>query len=431
MSAVFKKIRRGRGGARPPRATRTASRRSADRMKLVLDITRLLAVTDLPMLMTRIAEASASFLDAERARVFLHDAATDELWTSAESGAAEVRIPTDKGVAARVFRSGQLVEVPEPRGGTTAAVTGSETRSTLCAPLLDLDRQAIGLLEVANKKAGRFTAEDRVSIELLSEHAALAIQRFRLLLAATRGSELRKEMELAHRVQLALIPASPPHVAGLDVVGWTQPASVTGGDAYDVWRLPDGALGMFVADASGHGLAAALVISQVRAVLRALSEIRADPQWLLERVNSRLEEDLDEGRFVTAFAAAISQDGWVRWSSAGQGPVFLRVGAGVPFQAIAASAVPLGVAHELISDPPTPARLEAGGMLVVMTDGLFEAANPAGEVFGAARVGDLLDQIGDPPAEAVVQRLRQAVREWQGHDEPVDDQTIVVVRRPG
>jgi sigma-B regulation protein RsbU (phosphoserine phosphatase) len=401
-------------------------------MKLVLDITRLLAVTDLPMLMARIAEASASFLDAERARVFLHDAATDELWTSAESGAAEVRIPTDKGVAGRVFRSGQVVEVPVPsRGGASAAVTGGETRSLLCAPLLDLDRQVIGLLEVANKKAGRFTAEDRVSIELLSEHAALALQRFRLLLAATRGSELRKEMELAHRVQLALIPASPPHVAGLDVVGWTQPASVTGGDAYDLWRLPDGTLGMFVADASGHGLAAALVIAQVRAVLRALSEIRSDPQWLLERANSRLAEDLDEGRFVTAFAAAISQDGWVRWSSAGQGPVFLRIGAGLAFQALAASAVPLGVAHELISDPPTPTRLEAGGMLVVMTDGLFEAPNPAGEFFGATRVGNLLDQIGDPPAEAVVQRLRQAVREWQGQDEPVDDQTIVVVRRPG
>jgi sigma-B regulation protein RsbU (phosphoserine phosphatase) len=399
-------------------------------MKLVLDITRLLAVTDLPTLMARIAEASASFLDAERARVFLHDPVTNELWTSTETGAATVRVPSDTGIPGRVFQSGQVVEVPEPSRGGASPVT-VENRSMLCVPLRDLDRQAIGLLEVTNKKAGRFTAEDRVSIELLSEHAALAIQRFRLLLAATRGSELRKEMELAHRVQLALIPASPPHVAGLDLVGWAQPASVTGGDAYDLWRLPDGALGMFVADASGHGLAAALVISQVRAMLRALSEIRSDPQWLLERVNSRLEEDLDEGRFVTAFAAAISQDGWVRWSSAGQGPVFLRHGAGAPFQAIAASAVPLGVAHELISDPPTPTRLEAGGMLVVMTDGLFEAPNPAGEFFGAARVGALLDQIGDTPAEAVVQRLRQAVREWQGHDEPVDDQTIVVVRRPG
>jgi sigma-B regulation protein RsbU (phosphoserine phosphatase) len=283
---------------------------------------------------------------------------------------------------------------------------------------------------VANKKAGRFTPEDRVSIELLAEHAALAIQRFRLLLAATQGSELRKEMELAHRVQAALIPASSPRLAGLDAVGWTQAASVTGGDCYDLWKLPDGTLGVFVADASGHGLAAALVIAQVRAVLRALSEIQSDPQWLLERVNARLGEDLDEGRFVTAFFGVVGADGWIQWSSAGQGPVFMRIAAGAGFQAVPAPAVPLGVSPDLITDSPTPVRLQPGGMLVVMTDGLFEAPNEAGEFFGAARVGELLDQVEDEPSEAVVRRLRDAVRVWQGRDEPVDDQTIVVVRRP-
>jgi sigma-B regulation protein RsbU (phosphoserine phosphatase) len=205
---------------------------------------------------------------------------------------------------------------------------------------------------------------------------------------------------------------------------------VTGGDCYDLWKLADGRLAVCVADASGHGLAAALVIAQVRSVLRALSEIRSDPQWLLERVNARLAEDLDDGRFVTAFLGVVAADGDIQWASAGQGPVFLRARSGVPFEAMPATAVPLGVSADLITDAAAPARLEPGGVLVVMTDGLFEAPDPAGEFFGAARVGELLDGLGDAPAEAMVAALRDAVRAWQGREDPVDDQTIVVVRRP-
>jgi len=415
---MFKKLRPARRRSRTPRAARTASRRSADRMKLVLDISRLMAVTDLVTLAARIEEAAASFLDAERARVLLHDPAAGDLWRPHAPGGDEVRVSGDTGLAAEVLQSGQVMEAADPAS------------SVLCAPLRDLDQEAIGVIEVTGKKVGAFTPEDRVSIELLAEHAALAIQRFRLLLAATRGSELNKEMELAQRVQSALIPASPPRLPGIDAVGWTQAASVTGGDCYDLWKLPDGRLAACVADASGHGLAAALVISQFRAVLRALSEIRADPEWLLARVNARLAEDLDDGRFVTAFLAVIAADGVVHWSSAGQGPVFLRPADGVPFQAVAATAVPLGVSPELITDAPTPVRLDRGGMLVVMTDGLFEAPGPDGEFFGAARVSGLLETVGDAPAEEVVDRLRSAVRAWQGRSDPADDQTILVVRRP-
>jgi sigma-B regulation protein RsbU (phosphoserine phosphatase) len=423
---VLKKIRRLRP-PRPPRMDRGVSRRSADRMKLVLDISRLLTITDLPTLLVRIAEAAASFLDAERARVFLHDPVTNELWTARDASGVQVRVPCDQGIPGHVFRTGQMAEAPDL--GTGPAGAGEPSRSVLCAPLRDLDRQTIGVVEVTDKKTGRFTPEDRVAIELLAEHAALAIQRFRLILAASQGSELRKEMELAHRVQTALAPAHPPRVSGLDAVGWSRAASVTGGDCYDLWTLPSGMLAAFVADASGHGLAAALVISQVRAVLRALSDIESDPQWLLERLNARLAADLHDGRFVTAFIAVFAADGWVHWSSAGQGPLFFRAGGGGRFETLPAPAVPLGVSADFISDKPTPVRLDRGGMLVVMTDGLFEAANPAGEFFGAGRAAEILDSAGGSSAEALVARLRDAVRAWQEHDEPADDQTILVVRR--
>jgi sigma-B regulation protein RsbU (phosphoserine phosphatase) len=96
--------------------------------------------------------------------------------------------------------------------------------------------------------------------------------------------------------------------------------------------MPDGHLAVLLGDASGHGLAAALVIAQVRAMLRALCESQSDPSRLLACVNARLAHDLVEGRFVTAFLACVSPAGQLRWASAGQGPILVRRAAEVPFE---------------------------------------------------------------------------------------------------
>src|SRR5581483_8381161 len=120
---------------------------------------------------------------------------------------------------------------------------------------------------------------------------------------------LRREMDLAKKVQEKLIPKSPPDVPGLDATGWTRAASVTGGDCFDLWKMHDGRLGIFLGDASGHGLAPALVVSQVRTLVRSISETESDPGVLLGRVNTRLAEDLETGRFVTAFLGFMTSDG--------------------------------------------------------------------------------------------------------------------------
>src|SRR5256885_828434 len=95
------------------------------------------------------------------------------------------------------------------------------------------------------------------------------------------------------KAQRPIPPATPPQIPGLCAVGWAQTASVTGGDAYDLWAMADGRMGIFLGDASGHGIAPALVVSQARTLIRALSEINCDPLWLLSRVNARLASDLE------------------------------------------------------------------------------------------------------------------------------------------
>jgi len=240
---------------------------------------------------------------------------------------------------------------------------------------------------------------------------------------------LERELELARRVQEALIPSSPPHIPGLESAGWTRTASVTGGDCFDLWRVPDGRLAVLLGDASGHGVASALVIAQVRAMLRALCEIQTDPARLLGWVNARLADDLVEGRFVTAFFACVSAGGLLRWSSAGQGPILVRTSAEAPLTFLQAPAVPLGLAPQLLCDPVPPISLGPGGLLAALSDGVFEATSPAGEVLGPARVARILEEHADAPLGAILTALQATIRDWQQAEAAADDQTIVLVRR--
>lgn len=417
---------------RAPRLRRSPDTRSrrADRLRVMLDVARLLETSELHALLLKLGAAAARLLRADRGRIFLHEEDSDELWAVSDDGHGERHGTGSGGPVALAFQTGQVTEAAAKAGPTRLRDAGpGVVKSALLAPLRDLDGRRLGVVEVTRTRRSGWSEEDRLALELFAEHAAVAIQRYRLQQAAAQGHELQRELELAKRVQEALLPSAPPAVPGLECLGWTRQASVTGGDCFDLWRVPDGRLAVFLGDASGHGVAAALVIAQVRAMLRALCEIQTDPLQLLVRVNTRLAQDLGEGRFVTAMFACVSPDGLLRWSSAGQGPLLARTSAREPFQQFQAPAVPLGVASELIADAVPAMRLEPGGMLVAMTDGVFEAADPSGEQLGPARVVELLDRRGDLAPAALLDELQQAVRAWQAEAEPTDDQTIVLVRR--
>jgi phosphoserine phosphatase RsbU/P len=405
---------------------------SSEQMRLVLEVVRLLAATaDLDMLLRRIAESATSLLCAERASIFLHDPQKNELWTKVALGAEEIRVPASTGIVGHAFCSNTLVAVP--RAYEDARFnrdidrrSGFVTRNLLTAPARDLSRQPIGVLQAVNRIGGDFTEGDCALIEVLADQAGVAIQRYYLQQEAVAAAGLRHEMDLAQR---AMIPAVPPRVPGLTAAGWMLPASTTGGDCYDLWAMPDGRLGVFLGDASGHGIAPTIVVSQARTLVRSLAEIDCDPARLLARVNSRLIQDLELGRFVTIFLACVTGEGRIPWCSAGHGPIFVRTRPDAPVQLLDASVPPIGVVPEISGDAPEPLLLEPGGTLVVPTDGFFEARDPKGKMFELERVIAVLDRHRDRPAAQIITAMREAVQDWQQKPEPTDDQTMVVVQR--
>ena len=407
-------------------------------VKRVLDVSRVLATTtELDPLLARIAEATTTLLECERASIFLHDPNADELWTKVALQTERIRRPAGAGVVGHAFRTNQTVHVSDPYADPrfNAAIDqsrGFRTRSLLTAPMVDHDQQPVGVIEAINKRAGDFDADDKALIRLLADEAGAAVERYRLYTAAMEIVVLRKEMDLARQVQQAQVPRAAPPVPSLDAAGWMRCASSTGGDCFDLWELPDGRLGLFIADASGHGLASALVVSQARSLVRALSRVDCTmtPHQVLEHVDHRLAEDLSPGWFVTAFLGYLSSEGRLEWSSGGHGPIFFRPAADAPARELETPAPLLGIGIDFSRFPaPGPLQLHPTGSVVSISDGIYEAPDAADEQFGPANLAGVLDATRARPACEVVDAIRDAADRWSPRPDPRDDQTILVARR--
>jgi phosphoserine phosphatase len=307
--------------------------------------------------------------------------------------------------------------------------TGFKTRNILSAPMLNSDRTAVGVMEAINKCSVAFDPSDVALIQLLADQAGVAIQRYRLQLEALKAAELRHEVDLARRVQQAMLPKALPDVPHVDIMGWTRPATTTGGDCYDFWKTADGRLAIFLADASGHGLGPTIIVSQVRTLVRAMCDLEPDPGKLLTLANKRVAADIEGHRFVTAFIGFLSTDGKFTYASAGHGPLLCRGAAGEAIRELPATHTPLGVGRDLMGDPTETITLEPGGSFIVVSDGINEAMNDRGELFGMPRVLEVLDGACDAPAAEVIARLREQVTKWQASEEAADDQTIIICRR--
>ena len=214
---------------------------------------------------------------------------------------------------------------------------------------------------------------------------------------------ISKEMDLARQVQVALIPTSAPKIVGIESEGWALTASVTGGDCYDLWQLKDGRLAILLADASGHGLAPAMIVSQVRTLARTLCEFETHPHGLLARINRRLADDLETTRFVTAFFGFLSPDGTLDWAKRRSRPHVLAPTNSGEMLALDSTGTPLGIMPDcFLEDPQPPLKLADKGSLIVFSDGIFEAHAPDGKMFGVERVKEILEKTNGQPCEPIL-----------------------------
>jgi sigma-B regulation protein RsbU (phosphoserine phosphatase) len=253
----------------------------------------------------------------------------------------------------------------------------------------------------------------------------------RLAVEKAERQRIEHDLDIARRIQQGLLPTAKPDLPDYDIAGWSRAADKTGGDYYDWQRLPDGRILISLADVSGHGIGPALVAAVCRAYARA--SVTAHEQGLapiVDRLNGLLVDDMPEGRFVT-FAGVLldPKSHRVQMISAGHGPLFRCIAAGGRLIESDADGLPLGLFPGNEYGPANEFELEPADSVLLVTDGLFEWSNAAGDCFGLDRLREAIQRLSPRSGDELIQGLYSEAQDFADGRAQADDVTIVVVKR--
>jgi sigma-B regulation protein RsbU (phosphoserine phosphatase) len=302
-------------------------------------------------------------------------------------------------------------------------------RSVLCVPLM-LKGEVIGLIYVDNRvQAGIFTSDDLELLSAIAASAAVAIENARLYQVAVEKGRLERELQLAHEVQTRLLPSSTPQLEGWEFAAEWIPAREAAGDFYDFIPAEDGRLILVIADVSDKGMAAALYMALTRSIIRASMHHHPFPAEAIAEANRLICTDADYGMFVTLFYALLDpKNGEITYVNAGHNPPLHCDGSCRELARLTRTGMALGIFEDAPYEQRT-IRLEPGDFLLLYTDGVTEAFNPAEEQFGEGRLEAVLQSHAHASADELVAAIQQAVEAFTGAVAPFDDVTMVAVRR--
>jgi phosphoserine phosphatase RsbU/P len=343
-----------------------------------------------------------------------------------------------------------------------------QIRSALILPIATKD-QLIGVISLGQRLGDLpFSREDRELLRVVAAQLSFAIENAQLVRHKVEEERMRRELEFASEVQRRLFPQCPPQIAQLELCGVCYPARDVGGDYYDFLELGNGQLGIAVADVSGKGISAALLMSVIQASLRAQAP-KANGQMteLIASMNRLLCESTGANNYATFFYALLDwRTRLLTYVNAGHNPpILVRAGAkanslslsnvaqavsgvksenGAQFGTLPqtkAFASPSGeIISYLTTGGPVIGLLEncvyknstielgSGDVLVAYTDGLSEARNPEGEEFGDERLTQMVVDNADLPADEMREQIIASIRSWQRNAPQHDDMTMVIVK---
>jgi sigma-B regulation protein RsbU (phosphoserine phosphatase) len=244
-------------------------------------------------------------------------------------------------------------------------------------------------------------------------------------------AQLQAELAVARAVQSAILPASFPAKPGCDGASRMIPATTMCGDFYDFIELPDGRIGLVIADVSGHGVPAAFFMAVARTNLRDFAALHPEPGACLARTNRALCEQNPLDLFVTVFYCVFDPtSGALRYANGGHNPPYLRRADGSVEALDGTGGLVLGVIPA-VEFPDHTVQLRPGDQLVLYTDGLTEAFNPADEAYGTERLLAEVQAHGNRQAAAIVERICDSVATFAGGAAQSDDITLTVLTWSG
>src|SRR5580698_5370855 len=410
----------------------TRTTRQARILLLLNEIAReLSSILNLDELLSRVAELLRRLIDYQMFSILLLDSTGQKLQHRFslrfhENIHLKHEIPLGRGLVGLAAESKQAVLVPDVSKDPRYVEANPETKSELAVPLIYKDR-VIGVLDLEHTRKGFFTEEHKRTITTLAAQIAIAIENARLYEEIARQERrLERDLSLARELQGRLLPQTHPKLSNLDVAAKFVPARAIGGDLYDFIPYSLSRLGIVIGDVSGKGAPAAIYAALVSGILRSHAPIEPGPAEMLSAVNLSLAERRIEAQFVSIIYA-VWDDEHRTLTVANSGlprPIYVHGGKN---EVIEATGLPLGLFDEADYDE-FKFRMKAGDMFVFFSDGILDARNRKGEMFGRGRVEQIVSECSGKSANCVVDSLFNAVAEHSAGVETFDDQTVVAIK---
>jgi sigma-B regulation protein RsbU (phosphoserine phosphatase) len=387
---------------------------------------KITSILDLDELIDQVVNNVACAFGCVETNLYLHDDEHGELEMAGVHGCTlhgkGSRLKVGKeGMVGYVAATLQMRYAPDVRKDPYYVACEESTRSEVAIPLL-VDGRLVGVFSASHHEVDAFPREQLRLLQGFCDHLAVAVHNARRFEHERHERQrMTQEEHEARAIQQALLPKSSPYIPGFAVSGLSIPAGAVGGDWYDFISFDDGCWGLVLADVSGKGTAAALLMSATRGMLRSLAQTCSGPGEVLTRLNRLLVEDFPSGKFVTMLLAVLNPSTReLRFSSAGhlrpllvdeQGARFLDSERGMP----------LGLGAGEFSE--SLVQLSKGSRLVFYSDGITEATGLSDEEYGAERMRDHVLQ-----ANASAESILADVRIFANGQGLHDDATVIFVR---
>ncbi len=413
----------------------TRTTKQARILLLLNEIAReLTSILNLDELLSRIAELVRRLIDYQMFSILLLDQAGEKLQHRFslrfnENIHLKHEIPLGRGLVGAAAATKQAVLVPDVSKDPRYVEANPETRSELAVPLI-YKGKVIGVLDLEHTRRGFFTEEHQRTMTTLAAQIAIAVENARLYEEIERQERrLERDLSLARELQGRLLPQASPKLANLDVAAKFVPARTIGGDLYDFIPYSMSRLGIVIGDVSGKGAPAAIYAALVSGILRSHAPIEPAPAEMLAAVNLSLAERRIEAQFVSIIYAVWSDaDRTLTVANSGlPRPVFVHGGKN---EIVEATGLPLGLFDEANYEEFS-FRMKPGDMFVFFSDGILDARNRKGEMFGRGRVEKIIAECNEQSVDCVVTSLFKAVAEHSAGVETFDDQTVVAIRVRG
>jgi sigma-B regulation protein RsbU (phosphoserine phosphatase) len=332
-----------------------------------------------------------------------------------------------KGIIGSVIQTGQSVVVPDVRLDNRYVAGRATTRSEIAVPIIQ-DRRPVGALNLESDQLNAFDEKDIEVLQFVADAASISIEKSILHTEILEKRRIDDQLQIAAELQARLLPAAPPQVEGYSIAGLCTPAYEVGGDYFDYVRVEDGRLGVVVADVSGNGIGAALLMTSFRALIIPGARAGMSPAALMGQMNVLLPEFARKRDFITAFYGILDIPGGAfTYSNCGHNlPFLVRVDGRI--ERLTQSGPSLIILPDAHYETGTVV-LQEGDLLVLYTDGVVEVFDRHRQEFGNERLEEVARKSREGSANAVLREIVAATRSFSGPELSHDDFTLVVIKR--